>query len=119
MHKHAFDVVIIGAGLVGQAIAVALAQGDEALRVALIDPAFSPAAPADDRSVSGSAQRVAALTPQSQASRARLRAWQRMPAERLSAYTGMHVWDAEGTGSVTFAAAALQVPALGHIVENN
>src|SRR5690554_1555217 len=119
MHKHAFDVVIIGAGLVGQAIAVALAQGDEALRVALIDPAFSPAAPADDRSLNGYDQRVSALTAKSQAFLTRLSAWQRIPADRLSAYTGMHVWDAEGTGSVTFAAADLQVPALGHIVENN
>jgi len=30
----------------------------------------------------------------------------------------MHVWDAEGTGSVTFNATDLHVPALGHIVEN-
>lgn len=119
MHSQTFDVVIIGAGLVGQAIAVALAHGDEALNVVLIDPSFSPQAPADDRSLNGYDQRVSALTAKTQAFLTRLGTWQRIPADRLSAYTGMHVWDAEGTGSVTFAAADLQVPALGHIVENN
>lgn len=114
-----YDVVIVGAGLVGQAIASALSQGDAGLRIALIDPAFHSEAPAAGTAIEDFDLRVSALTAKTQAFLSRLGAWQRIPPERLSPYTGMHVWDAEGTGSVTFDAADLHAPCLGHIVENS
>ena len=43
---NAFDVVIVGGGLVGQAIAAALTLENNGLRVALVDPA-KITAPAD------------------------------------------------------------------------
>ncbi|WP_430460600.1 UbiH/UbiF/VisC/COQ6 family ubiquinone biosynthesis hydroxylase [Thalassolituus sp. LLYu03] len=113
-----YDVVIVGAGLVGQAIAAALAQGEQGLRIALVDPAYRADAPAFGAELADIDLRVSALTAKSQAFLSRLGAWQKIPANALSPYTAMKVWDAEGTGSVTFSAADLHVPALGHIVEN-
>jgi 2-octaprenylphenol hydroxylase len=115
-----YDVVIVGAGLVGQAIASALVQGaqQKPLRIALIDPAFRTQAPASGSELADYDLRVSALTAKTQAFLTRLGAWQKIPPQRLSPYTGMHVWDAEGTGSVTFDAADLHAPCLGHIVEN-
>lgn len=113
-----FDVVIVGAGMVGQAIAAALGQGNASLRVALVDPAFSDDAPSLDESISGYDLRVSALTAKSQAFLTHLGAWQRIPQQRLSPYTHMQVWDGEGTGAVNFDAHELHVPCLGHIVEN-
>lgn len=112
-----FDVAIVGAGLVGQAIAAALAGGSDTVRVALIDPADIQA-PAPVGGLQDYDLRVSALTAQTQAFLTRLGVWENIPASVLSGYTRMHVWDAEGTGAVTFNAAELHVPALGHIVEN-
>lgn len=112
-----FDVAIVGAGLVGQAIAAALIQGADDIRVALIDPS-TPAPAGECSGVNDYDLRVSALTAQSQAFLTDIGAWDLIPHQVLSGYTRMHVWDAEGTGSVTFNATDLHVPALGHIVEN-
>lgn len=113
-----YDVVIVGAGLVGQAVAAALLQADTGLSVALVDPAFRNEEPPAATGIEDFDLRVSALTAKTQAFLTRLGAWQQIPPQRLSPYTRMHVWDGEGTGSVTFSAADLHVPALGHIVEN-
>lgn len=117
-----YDIAIVGAGLVGQALAAALScsaktKSKTQLRIALIDPA-SVSEPATNAALSDYDLRVSALTAQSQAFLTRIGAWDNLPANVLSPYQRMHVWDAEGTGSVTFDAADLHVPALGHIVEN-
>lgn len=117
-----FDICIIGAGLVGQALAAALVKGEQgqnerAPRIALIDPA-----PLNDPELASDIHdydlRVSALTAKSQAFLTRIGAWEKMPASCPKAYNKMHVWDAEGTGAVTFDAADLQASCLGHIVEN-
>src|SRR5690606_41002882 len=41
-----------------------------------------------------------------------------LPVAACCAYQHMHVWDAEGTGQVSFDAASLSEVRLGHIVEN-
>ena len=114
-----YDVVIIGAGLVGQAVAAALVKGmgNKAVRIALVDPSYNADAPALTTSLQTVDIRVSALTAQTQEFLTQVGAWQHLPRAALSPYTGMHVWDAEGTGSVTFDAAELHVPCLGHIVE--
>ena len=116
-----YDIAIVGAGLVGQAIAAALVDGKTSLpslQIALIDPA-EVVAPAMPEKVDEYDLRVSALTAKTQAFLSHLGAWQQLPETVRKGYTSMHVWDAEGTGSVTFNAADLHVPALGHIVENN
>ena len=124
-----YDIVIIGAGLVGQSLAAALASGNPALTVALIDPALAtppdlppellPALP--DLAASGLDSfdlRVSALTARSQHLLTAIGAWQWIRPARRQPYTHMTVWDAEGTGEVNFDAADLHVPCLGHIIEN-
>jgi len=118
-----YDVVIVGAGLVGQAIAAALQMQQQrqnsrkSLSIVLVDPAGIEA-PALAESLSDYDLRVSALTAQTQQLLQDVGAWQHIPPEALSPYTEMNVWDAEGTGAVHFSAADLQVANLGHIVEN-
>ncbi|MEH6387634.1 FAD-dependent monooxygenase [Pseudomonas profundi] len=111
-----FDLIIVGAGMVGATLARALA--DTELKVALID-----AMPLDEPipfqlTGSGYDPRVSALSAASEHILANLGVWQRIPASACCAYQHMHVWDAEGTGEVSFDAASLSEVRLGHIVEN-
>ncbi len=112
-----YDLVIVGAGIAGSSLALALADSD--LRIALIE-----ARPLDWRELPAATGvtdfdgRVSALTPQSQAFLESLRAWPGMVRERVCPYREMRVWDAEGTGEIHFDCAELGAPVLGHIVEN-
>lgn len=113
-----YDIVIVGAGITGATMALALA--DSGLRIAVIDsrPLQDPVATAaggmDDYDA-----RVSAITAASQRLLADLGVWQTLPAGRLCAYTRMHVHERDGTGSIDFAARDIHAPALGHIVENS
>lgn len=112
-----FDVVIVGAGIAGSALACALA--DTRLRVALIEvQALATAMPRPAAGVNGFDPRVSALTVASQQLLARLGAWDLIAAQRVCGYREMQVWDAEGTGSIHFDCADIHQPVLGHIVEN-
>lgn len=112
------DVLVVGAGLVGQALTLALLRDNPDIRMALVDPALArvPALGCEATCLDDFDLRVSALTDQSRRLFERLGAWAAIP--RLQPYRRMEVWDAEGTGSVQFDAADLHVPALGHIVEN-
>lgn len=112
-----FDVAIVGAGLAGTALAAAL--GGSELRVALLEAQpLTLEWPALADHVASFDSRVSALTAASQAWLEQLGAWPLVAAQRLTAYKHMQVWDGEGTGSIGFDAAAVNQPALGHIVEN-
>jgi 2-octaprenylphenol hydroxylase len=69
-------------------------------------------------SVDGYDLRVSALTSASQDFLSDLGAWSLIESQRLCAFHGMDVWDAEGTGRIEFDARDIQQTALGHIVEN-
>jgi len=112
-----FDVVIVGAGIAGSALACALA--DTKLRVALIEvQPLATAMPAPAAGVNGFDGRVSALTVASEQLLTRLGAWQAITAQRVCGYREMQVWDADGTGSIHFNSADIHRPVLGHIVEN-
>lgn len=113
-----FDIIIAGGGMVGATMACLLA--DLPVRVGLLDrgqlqvdgvrsgasaPEFDP--------------RVSALTAGSARLLDSLGIWKAVLAARACAYQRMHVWDAEGTGSITFSAADIDQQALGTIVENS
>ena len=115
MQSGQFDLIVVGAGMVGSALACALAG--KGLHLALLDAQPLAALPGP-RSASGYDPRVSALSAASEQILRAVGAWQRIPAERLCAYRHMCVWDAEGTGEVRFDADALSEPRLGHIVEN-
>ncbi|HEV2332502.1 MAG TPA: UbiH/UbiF/VisC/COQ6 family ubiquinone biosynthesis hydroxylase [Gammaproteobacteria bacterium] len=107
-----FDVVIVGGGVVGAALACALK--DSSLSIALLDTqpaaAFDPKAEVD--------LRVFALSRASRRILESVGAWEAIAAARVSPYREMHVWDARGEGSIHFDSAELGEPELGYIVEN-
>lgn len=112
-----FDVIVVGAGLAGTALAAAL--GGSPLRVALVEAQpLSLDWPATGDGVGGFDPRVSALTTASREWLEQLDAWAPVAARRLSPYRHMQVWDGEGTGAIHFDAAEVNQPVLGHIVEN-
>lgn len=108
------DLIIVGAGMVGSALALALEHsgldilvvdgGPLSIKPFVADAAFEP--------------RVSALSAASQRILERLDVWPGIAARRASAYCDMQVWDGSGTGSVHFSAASVHAETLGHIVEN-
>ncbi|MDE1168558.1 MAG: 2-octaprenyl-3-methyl-6-methoxy-1,4-benzoquinol hydroxylase [Pseudomonas sp.] len=108
------DLVIVGAGMVGSALALALQNSG--LEILLVDgspmsvKAYDRQAPFEPR--------VSALSAASQRILERLGAWGGMQGRRVSPYSDMHVWDGSGTGQIHFAAASVHAEHLGHIVEN-
>ncbi len=108
------DIAIIGAGMVGMALACAL--GDSGLRVVVIESQPHAGQGASDQPDYD--PRVSALTLGSQRFLQRLGAWEAMTRQRVCAYQHMRVWDGEGTAGIGFSAAELAQQSLGHIVEN-
>lgn len=111
-----YQVVIVGGGMVGTAVAASLANSD--VSVALIEPNAVTPPPAVLDHCRQFDVRVSAITAQSEALLNKVGAWPLIPAERKAPYQGMTVWDGEGTGEVNFNASELHVPCLGTIVEN-
>ena len=109
--KH-YDIVIIGAGMVGLTLACAL--GHSRLRVALIEAnELAELKSTDDYDL-----RVSAISRASKQVFQSLGAWSHMQNLRVSPFEQMHVWDATGDGEIHFDAADLGVDVLGHLVEN-
>ncbi|NOT86318.1 MAG: UbiH/UbiF/VisC/COQ6 family ubiquinone biosynthesis hydroxylase [Methylococcaceae bacterium] len=108
--KEQFDVVIVGGGMVGAAVACAL--GDSDLRVAVIEQhppeAFSPKQPHD--------LRVSALSIASRKILETVGAWEGVVSRRYCPFKRMRVW--ETAGDTEFNSAAIDYPELGYIVEN-
>jgi 2-polyprenylphenol 6-hydroxylase len=110
--KMNYDVVIIGGGMVGTALACAL--GSSSLKVALLDR--TPAPPLPDKEYD---LRVSAITLASRTLFENLGAWQGMERRRVAPVREMQVWSGEGGGSIHFNAAEIGEPALAWIVENS
>jgi 2-polyprenylphenol 6-hydroxylase len=110
--REALDALIIGAGMVGGAVALGLARAG--LKVALVEQhpvnAPSSADPVDAR--------VVAIAPFSQRLLASLGVWSEIAGVRASPYGHMQVQDALGASTLDFDAADYGWPCLGHIVEN-
>ena len=106
------DVAVVGAGMVGAALALRLAESG--FDVALIEAREPPPWRAED----DVDLRVVALAPSSVAFLDRVGAWKNIAASRANAYTHMHVWDAAAPGALNFDAREQGESALGYIVEN-
>lgn len=108
-----YDLIIVGAGMVGALSAILLAKSS--LRIALVDkhdghyPLSTP--PAYDA-------RVSALSSQSKSLLEEADVWQGIPFDRLACYDNMVVWDGLGEGYIDFNAKTTSMPELGHLVEN-
>ena len=110
------DVLIVGAGIAGLSLAIALSKSD--CHVVVIDGADRPKPVNAGVALNDWDLRVSALTPTSIRFLESLGVWQRIPSERTAPYQAMCVWDADGTGRITFNAEDVAAPCLGHIVEN-
>lgn len=113
-----FDLVIAGGGIVGATLACLL-DGLE-LRVALVEQRL----PDEGELAFRGAElrfdaRVSALNESSRQVLGDVGVWRGIRAARCCDYREMRVWDAEGTGSIHFSAAALGAESLGTIVENS
>ena len=112
-----YDLIIVGAGLVGASLACAISQTDAAqnLRIAVIE------ASSEVQHFSGENfdPRVVALTHASQQLLTDIGCWHDIVAQRVCAYREMKVWDGEGTAAIEFDCAEVQKNHLGHIVENS
>jgi len=116
-----YDLIIVGAGMVG--LALALAVADKGRRVALLEQ--RPGQPSDwvqaidSRAADQFENRVSALNLASVQLLNNLGAWPAIQdSGRACAYRDMHVWDGAGSGEIHFSADALHEDCLGYIVEN-
>lgn len=112
MNNADVEVAIVGAGPVGSVLALALARAG--VSVAVVEANAPPRWTDAETDL-----RVYALSRASQNILARLDAWERIAAARACTYDAMEVWQASGRGCVRFAAADVDEPDLGHIVEGN
>ena len=108
------DLIIVGAGMVGSALALALRK--QGLECLVLDGGPMTVEPFD--ATAGYEPRVSALSMASQRILERLGAWPGVLARRSCPYSEMHVWDGSGTGNIHFSAGSVHALTLGHIVEN-
>lgn len=108
-----YDIIIIGAGIVGLTLAGKLA--DSSLRIAIIDNADEPT----EQLLATHDLRVSAITPRSEHSLRAIGAWDAIANKRLSPFRRMQVWDSRGTGVIDFSAENIGEPCLGYIIENS
>ena len=106
-----YDFCINGGGMVGATLALGLAR--QGYNVALIETAV----PAPFDSHAGPDLRVSAISEHSVDILRALDAWKHIEAMRVKPYTGLAVWEEEGS-ETRFSAASLNLPQLGYFVEN-
>lgn len=116
MSKQNFDIIVLGAGMVGSLFVLQLKQNavTEHLRIAVID-AEAVTLPAKDAAFE---LRVSSLTRASEALITEVGCAPALAALRHCVFTDMQVWDADGTGHVHFRASELGETHLGTLVEN-
>lgn len=107
------EVVVGGGGVVGAALALALARKD--FDVALVERGQGPR-PYDPAHYD---LRVYALAPASVVQLAALGVWGKIEQQRACAYQAMRVWDDRPEQALSFNAADLHAAQLGYIVEND
>ena len=110
--KSSYDIVIVGGGMVGAALAGTL--GNSSLKVALLDRESTPPSSGKEYDT-----RVSAITLASRTLFENLGAWEGMARRRVAPVREMRVWSGEGSGSIHFNAAEIGEAALSWIIENN
>jgi len=112
MDKKEFDLIILGAGLVGLTAANLCAK--QGLSVAVIETKL-PSLEWPEKSYD---LRCSAISRNSQTIFEKIGVWENIVDARVSPYQKMVVWDAMGFGEIQFDAAEVAEPNLGHIIEN-
>ena len=109
-----YDIVIVGAALVGTSAAVALAK--QGFRVALVDRK-SPLSQVNNGDAWDS--RIYAISPGNADWLKDLGVWQRMDAERVTPIAAMQIWGDANTEPLNFDAEDAFANNLGYILENS
>ena len=110
--RDVFDVVVVGGGLVGMSLALALERAG--LRLALIEPQPPRPVPEDDTWD----QRVYAVSPGTSSFLDGLGAWQGLPPERVTRVEAMEIFGDDGAARLEFSAYDAGQRELAFIVEN-
>ena len=110
--KTDYDIIIVGGGMVGATLAVALAE-QPTLSIAIIEAQLPPTLNENDRPD----LRVSALTRASENLLKNLGIWQYLIPSRISAFTDMKVWETQQS-KLHFDSADIGEALLGNIVEN-
>ncbi len=111
MNQH-YDVIVVGAGMVGSTLAVALSQ-DPSLNIALIEPNPHRLIEVDDPID----LRVSAINQASESIFRNLAIWPHFIPQRLSPFRQMEVWESP-QNTLHFDSADLGLAHLGHLIEN-
>ncbi|MBZ0094144.1 MAG: UbiH/UbiF family hydroxylase [Sulfuricella sp.] len=104
-----FDIIIVGAGLVGASFA--LAMKDSGLKLALVE-SVAPTAPAPEWT-----SRVFAISPGSIEFLSESGAWQQFDAARIAPVRGMHIYGDDGKAKLDFDARQSGLAELAMIAE--
>ncbi|MGL9733736.1 MAG: FAD-dependent 2-octaprenylphenol hydroxylase [Symbiopectobacterium sp.] len=108
-----FDVVIVGGGMVGLALACGLQQSG--LRIAVLEQRTPPQTAANG----AYALRVSTINVASECLLRHLNVWPAIEAQRISPYNAMYVWEKDSFGNIHFEGEAYGFSRLGHIIEND
>jgi len=107
------EVLIVGAGITGATLALALA--DAGVAVTLLDREAAPLLPVPGQPLD---VRVSAIHAAAVGLLERLGAWSLLPADCRAPFGRIEVWDAGSAGSIGFDSAQIGQPWLGYIIEN-
>lgn len=115
-----FDILIVGAGMVGLTLALALRKTTR-LNIAIADTTPITDLPSEPT------LRVSAINMASKQIFSQLNVWSDICTQRLQDYQHMHVWDKAGYGKLTFSINDIvnanfvhdEIAQLGWIIENN
>lgn len=110
--KTDFDIVIVGGGLVGSALACALGNSDYSVLV--LESGNAQETVTDEYDL-----RVSAITGASKNFFQSVNAWSAMQAMRMGQVREMQIWDEGGSGSLHLDAAETGEACLAHIIENS
>lgn len=109
--EHA-DILIVGGGMVGTALAAALSGHGISITVLEQTP------PTPFTATQTPDLRVSAISPASAMLLREIGAWEQIEAMRTTPYTQMQVWENNEAHSTLFTAEEAGVQSLGHIIEN-
>ncbi|OUR73196.1 FAD-binding protein [Methylophaga sp. 41_12_T18] len=111
MNQH-YDVIVVGGGMVGSTLAVALSQ-QPSLNIALVEAHLPTTMANDDKPE----LRVSAISHASEALFKNLAIWPLLQSQRISTFSDMKVWETQSS-LLHFDAAEIGEANLGRIVEN-
>ncbi|NND35786.1 MAG: 2-octaprenyl-6-methoxyphenyl hydroxylase [Gammaproteobacteria bacterium] len=106
-----YDIVIVGAGLIGGALACLL--GNTRFKIAILDRSPPPARPTGEFRL-----RINAYNRAAERVLRDCGVWEHLPEDRIFPFRRVHCGNVDGDGAIDFAASELGESHLGHFVEN-